>query len=112
QNSFESLAQTLLIALQLRDQTATVFQLIGWRELRKSRAQLLVILRQHQRLLGDVLDLTALLLVSGLQHTQLPHAPARDGDTGDAEQQRQKYQTAAAVAGAWMQAFSTPILRL
>jgi len=100
QYGFESLAEALLIALQLRDQTSTVFQLIGWRELRDACAQLLVILRQYQGLFGDILDLSALLLVPGLQHAQLPDSPAGDGDTGNCQQQGQEHQATVATAGA------------
>ncbi len=68
--------------------------------MRKACAQLLIILSQYQRLLGDVFNLAALLLVAGLQHAQLPDSPACDRDTSDTEQQGQEYQATAAAAGA------------
>ncbi|RMV47369.1 hypothetical protein ALP10_05647 [Pseudomonas syringae pv. helianthi] len=114
QHGFKSLAEALLIALQLRHKTSTVCQLVGGRELCETCIQLLVILSQHQRLLGDVLDLAALLpcAVARLPSLQRRYRRCRAARPGIPGRCCGCRSARCVQVQAWMQAFSTPILRL
>jgi hypothetical protein len=71
QHGFNSLAQALLIALKLGDQTAALFELICGRQLRQTRTESLLVLLEGLLVLfkdlglrTHILQLTGLLLIA------------------------------------------------
>ncbi len=98
QHGFKALAQTLLVTLQLGDQAAALLKLVRPRQLRQARRQLLLALLEGLGLIIKGLYLAQLLLVAGLQGTDLPDPPATGGDACGTEQQGHNRQ---AIATAW-----------
>ena len=98
QHGFQTLVEALLISLQLRDQAATLFQLIRTRQLRQAGGQLLLALLEALGLVIQGLHLAQLVLAAGLQGTDLPDPPAAGGYARSAQQQGDDGQ---AIATAW-----------
>ena len=86
---FQTLAQTLLVALQLRHQAATVFQLTGGRQAGQLCTDLLLTLLQCRGALVEGFKVLTLTHLTALQLPHLPDTPTPDCDPGRTQQQRQ-----------------------
>ncbi|MCY1396657.1 hypothetical protein D9M71_116360 [compost metagenome] len=85
----------LLVTLEIGQQAATLIQFGGAGQFFQALRQLLLALGQGTGLATGVLDHAELLLVAGLQATNLPEAPAAHGDSGGTHQQGERGQAIA-----------------